>query len=123
MELPSRPNSTGSSRVRAGEDIAFDAVAFEPGDWDFVPGMIIPKADLDAPDSEFEDTDRRKQPHPDGVIGLAAVNFEKQVEHRRAPLESTRKPQVSVCLGRLRTATRPPAASKERHDLPGRRLR
>ncbi|WP_328641831.1 hypothetical protein [Streptomyces canus] len=54
------------------EDIAFDAVAFEPGNWDFVPDMVIPEADPDAPDPEFEDTDRQKQPNPDGVIGLAA---------------------------------------------------
>ncbi|CAL9398527.1 hypothetical protein SUDANB70_01411 [Streptomyces sp. enrichment culture] len=34
--------------------------------------MIIPEADPDAPDPEFEATDRQKQPNPDGVIGLAA---------------------------------------------------
>ncbi|MGW6291647.1 hypothetical protein [Streptomyces sp. NPDC055058] len=64
-------------------------MAFEPGDWDFVPDMIIPEADPDAPDPEFEDTDRQKQPHPDGVIGLAA-NKEQCYEgsadgHTRGP--------------------------------------
>ncbi|MER5717515.1 hypothetical protein [Streptomyces sp. NPDC002132] len=54
------------------EDIAFDAVAFEPGNWDFVPDMVIPEADPDAPDPEFEGTHRQKQPNPVGVIGLAA---------------------------------------------------
>ncbi|MGI5375219.1 hypothetical protein ACQEV2_13420 [Streptomyces sp. CA-251387] len=56
------------------EDIAFDAVAFEPGDWDFVPDIIIPEADPDAPDPEFKDTDRQKQPNPDGVIGVSRKN-------------------------------------------------
>ncbi|MFF4351657.1 hypothetical protein [Streptomyces sp. NPDC001530] len=60
------------------EDIAFDALAFEPGDWDFVPDIVIPEADPDAPDPEWEDTDRQKQPNPEGTA--LAANRERCVD-------------------------------------------
>ncbi|WP_328668406.1 hypothetical protein [Streptomyces sp. NBC_00328] len=65
--VPEVKLSTITSDGTGDEDIAFDAVAFEPGDWDFVPEIVIPEADPDAPDPEWEDTDRQKQPNPEGT--------------------------------------------------------
>ncbi|MFJ2598656.1 golvesin C-terminal-like domain-containing protein [Streptomyces erythrochromogenes] len=48
------------------QDIAYDAVAFEPGTWNMLPEIVIPEADPNAPENDFVDNDRQKQPNPQG---------------------------------------------------------
>ncbi|MFD9371028.1 hypothetical protein ACFWA6_25465 [Streptomyces sp. NPDC060020] len=52
------------------QDIAFDAVAFEPGTWKMVPEIVIPKGNPNAPEVDFVDNDRQKQPNPLGPAPL-----------------------------------------------------
>ncbi|MER6369969.1 hypothetical protein ABT255_16580 [Streptomyces mirabilis] len=75
--VPEVKLNTITSDGTGDEDIAFDAVAFEPGDWDFVPDIVIPEGDPDAPDPVWEDTDRQKQPNPEGTT--LAANKERCV--------------------------------------------
>ncbi|WP_329037067.1 hypothetical protein OHT61_10165 [Streptomyces sp. NBC_00178] len=65
--------STITADGTGDEDIAFDAVAFEPGNWSTTPDIVIPDAVEDAPDPEWEDTDRQKQPAPDGVTSVSRL--------------------------------------------------
>ncbi|MFE2477742.1 hypothetical protein [Streptomyces sp. NPDC059389] len=52
------------------QDIAYDAVAFEPGKWNTLPEIVIPKGNPDAPETEFIDNDMQKQPNPLGQAPL-----------------------------------------------------
>ncbi|MER5730315.1 hypothetical protein ABT084_18605 [Streptomyces sp. NPDC002138] len=49
-------------------DIAYDAVAFEPGTWSRIPDILIPDADPNAPEVNFVDNDKQKQPNPAGLL-------------------------------------------------------
>ncbi|MEW2373374.1 hypothetical protein AB0940_28975 [Streptomyces sp. NPDC006656] len=49
------------------QDVAWDAVAFEPGNFSQIPEIVIPDANPNAPENEFVDSDRQKQPNPSGL--------------------------------------------------------
>ncbi|WP_327415674.1 golvesin C-terminal-like domain-containing protein [Streptomyces sp. NBC_01233] len=72
------------------QDIAYDAVAFEPGTWNMLPEIVIPDENPNAPEHDFVDNDRQKQPNPQGVpaplkaLGKApGANFLKAPEECR----------------------------------------
>ncbi|WNI22745.1 hypothetical protein [Streptomyces sp. ITFR-16] len=85
--------STVTADGTGDQDVAFDAVAFEPGNWKTVPELVIPEADENAPDPEWLDTDREKQPSPDGVISTAARSALPKEDCR-----STDRPGVTQCI-------------------------
>ncbi|MFF4247459.1 hypothetical protein ACFYY2_23750 [Streptomyces sp. NPDC001822] len=83
--------STVTADGTGDEDIAFDAVAFEPGNWSTTPDIVIPDAVEDAPDPEWEDTDRQKQPAPDGVTSVSRLAATPKETCRDTDHEGTRQ--------------------------------
>ncbi|WP_329535028.1 Tat pathway signal protein [Streptomyces sp. NBC_01450] len=67
--------SSTTSTGTADKDIAWDAVAFVPGDFDVrggrMAGLELPDPDDSAADVDFVDDDQQKQPAPSGLVPSA----------------------------------------------------
>ncbi|MER5811758.1 hypothetical protein ABT143_26830 [Streptomyces sp. NPDC002033] len=119
--------TTITSDGTGDEDIAFDAVAFEPGTWNMLPDIVIPAENLSAPEPDFVDNDKQKQPIPQGPT--AARKDSPNLSAGQNPAEDCRdttNKKVRQCvtldydLGKYKTspAKSPSASSTAGSDDP-----